>query len=149
MNTVIKSKNKIPYLRTENLKNHTLVRGTYLYGQYMGVPPPPPQGDLIKRFKLEIDQRICCRELDRNKAAYDDTLNGCSHPTHLCQLSQIIWEPLAYKPNLPLCCTGQIKQIKAHKMHLSDILWLILGIFGENLLIFVNQEILCFYGQKR
>ena len=32
----------IPYLRTENLKKHTLSRGTYLYSQYMGVPPPPP-----------------------------------------------------------------------------------------------------------
>ena len=33
----------IPYLTTENLKNHTLSRGTYLYGPgdspYMGVPP--------------------------------------------------------------------------------------------------------------
>ena len=31
----------IGYLRTENLKNHTLFRGTYLYSPYMGVPPPP------------------------------------------------------------------------------------------------------------
>ena len=30
---------KIPYLRTENLKNHTLFRGTYRYSPYMGVPP--------------------------------------------------------------------------------------------------------------
>ena len=30
----------MPYLRTENLKNHTLFRGTYLYSPYMGVPPP-------------------------------------------------------------------------------------------------------------
>jgi hypothetical protein len=29
----------IPYLRIENLKNHTLFRGTYLYSAYMGVPP--------------------------------------------------------------------------------------------------------------
>ena len=28
----------IPYLRIENLKNHTLSRGTYLYSPYMGVP---------------------------------------------------------------------------------------------------------------
>ena len=34
-----KVKKKIPYLRTENLKNHTLFRGTYLYSPYMGVPP--------------------------------------------------------------------------------------------------------------
>ncbi len=27
------------YLRTENLKNHTLSRGTYLDSPYMGVPP--------------------------------------------------------------------------------------------------------------
>ena len=32
----------IPSLRTENLKNHTPSRGTYLYSPYMGVPPPPP-----------------------------------------------------------------------------------------------------------
>ena len=29
----------IPYLRTENLKIHTLSRGTYLYSPYMGVTP--------------------------------------------------------------------------------------------------------------
>ena len=29
----------IPYLRTENLENHTLFRGMYLYSPYMGVPP--------------------------------------------------------------------------------------------------------------
>ena len=37
----------IPYLRIENLKNSTLSSGTYLYHQYMGVPPPrvlPPRG---------------------------------------------------------------------------------------------------------
>ena len=33
----------IPYLRTENLKKHTLSRGTYLYSPYMGVPPPGVQ----------------------------------------------------------------------------------------------------------
>ena len=30
----------ISYLRTENLKNHTLSHGTYLYSTYMGVPSP-------------------------------------------------------------------------------------------------------------
>ena len=30
---------KIPYLRTENLKNHTLFHSTYLYSSCMGVPP--------------------------------------------------------------------------------------------------------------
>ena len=39
--TETKGSNKIPYLRTENLKNHTLFHGTYLYSPYMGVPPPP------------------------------------------------------------------------------------------------------------
>ena len=28
-----------PYLRADNLKNHTLFRSTYLYSPYMGVPP--------------------------------------------------------------------------------------------------------------
>ena len=41
-NTMPKGANIIPYLRTENLKNHTPSRGTYLYSPYMGVPPPPP-----------------------------------------------------------------------------------------------------------
>ena len=36
-----KGANIIPYLRTENLKNHTPSRGTYLYSPYMGVPPRP------------------------------------------------------------------------------------------------------------
>ena len=38
--TETKGSKKIPYLRTENLKNHTLFRGTYLYSPYMRVPPP-------------------------------------------------------------------------------------------------------------
>ena len=41
--TETKGSKKIPYLRTENLKNHTLFRGTYLYSPYMRVPPPPPR----------------------------------------------------------------------------------------------------------
>ena len=32
----------IPYLRTKNLKNHTLFLDTYLYSLYMGVIPPHP-----------------------------------------------------------------------------------------------------------
>ena len=31
----------IPYFRLEMLENDTLWGGTYLYGLYMGVPPPP------------------------------------------------------------------------------------------------------------
>ena len=34
--------NYIPYYRLEMLENDTLWGGTYLYGLYMGVPPPPP-----------------------------------------------------------------------------------------------------------
>ena len=34
----------LPYFRLEVLKNGTLWGGTYLYGLYMGVPPPPPPG---------------------------------------------------------------------------------------------------------
>ena len=33
---------RYPYLRTENLKNHTLFRGTYLYCPYKGVLPGIP-----------------------------------------------------------------------------------------------------------
>ena len=36
---MLKGTKVIPYLRTENLKKHTLSRGTYLYSPYMGVPP--------------------------------------------------------------------------------------------------------------
>ena len=39
--TETKGSKKVPYLRTENLKNHTLFCGTYLYSPYMGVPLPP------------------------------------------------------------------------------------------------------------
>ena len=54
---------------------------------------------------------------------------------HPCQLSQITWESPVYRPNLPPSRMShqisQIKQIKAHKMHLSDIFWQILGIWGK------------------
>ena len=40
--TETKGSKKIPYFRTENLKSHTLFRGTYLQSPYMGVPPRPP-----------------------------------------------------------------------------------------------------------
>lgn len=42
----------IPYLRIENLKNPTLSRGTYLYSQYMRVPPLPQalKKGLLHRF---------------------------------------------------------------------------------------------------
>ena len=42
MNTMPTWAKLIPYLRIENLKNHTLSlsRGTYLYSPYMGVPYP-------------------------------------------------------------------------------------------------------------
>ena len=38
-NAMPKGAKMIPYLRTENLKNHTLSCCTYLYGPYMGVTP--------------------------------------------------------------------------------------------------------------
>ena len=46
-NAVTKGSKKIPYLRAENLKNHTLFRGTYLYSPYMGVPPQGKCTDLF------------------------------------------------------------------------------------------------------
>ena len=45
----------IPYLRIENLKNHTLSGGTYLYSPYMGVPPPPPTRDVQQNKKNWIE----------------------------------------------------------------------------------------------
>ena len=44
----------IPYLRTENLKNHSLFRGTYLYSPYMGVAPR----DLFPRG-LHCSNKLC------------------------------------------------------------------------------------------
>ena len=35
----------IPYLKIEDLKNHTLSRGTYLYSPYTGVRSSPPSGN--------------------------------------------------------------------------------------------------------
>ena len=34
----------VPVLRSKRHNKHTLWNGTYLYGLYMGVPPPPPLG---------------------------------------------------------------------------------------------------------
>ena len=48
---------KIPYLRTQNLKNHTLFRGTYLYSPYMGVPSPPPPGTCSSLFQITLQKR--------------------------------------------------------------------------------------------
>ena len=52
----------------------------------------------------------------------------------LWELSRIIRESNVYRLNLPLYRTSQqisrIKHIRAHKMHLFEIFWPILGIFG-------------------
>ena len=40
----------IPYLRIENLKDHTLSRGTYLYNPYMGVHSPPPPSPVSENY---------------------------------------------------------------------------------------------------
>ena len=45
----------IPYLRIDNLKNHTLSGGTYLFNPYMGVTPPPSRSCLT----------ISCESLSR------------------------------------------------------------------------------------
>ena len=47
--TLSKGAKSISYLRTENFKNHTLFRGTYLYNLYMVVPPSG--GDLSPHFQ--------------------------------------------------------------------------------------------------
>ena len=39
-----KMSKSISYFRLEMLENETLWGSTYLYGLYMGVPPPPPPG---------------------------------------------------------------------------------------------------------
>ena len=52
MDTETKGSKKIPYLRTENLKNHTLFHGTYLYCPYMGVPPAPHLGPRVSPSAL-------------------------------------------------------------------------------------------------
>ena len=51
-----------PYFRIENLKNHTLSGGTYLYSPYMGIhPTPPSQG--IAPFNL-IQLNVYPRKID-------------------------------------------------------------------------------------
>ena len=74
----------IPYLRTENLKNHTLSRGTYLYSPYMGVPtPPPPPGSpqhsqralrkQIIQFIVNVSLTAFCRRYGKSSS----TLRWC------------------------------------------------------------------------
>ena len=67
MDTETKGLKQIPYLRTENLKNHTLFRGTYLYSPYMGVPPPPPRAVPWNSLQIELWQ---ADTLHSFKAAY-------------------------------------------------------------------------------
>ena len=47
----------IPYLRIENLKNHTLSLGTYLYSQYVGVTPgtEPHRAQLASRLMHNLN----------------------------------------------------------------------------------------------
>ena len=50
MSTVAKGAIIIPYLRTENLKNHTLSRNTYLNSPFMGIPPEGDGGNDTARY---------------------------------------------------------------------------------------------------
>ena len=58
----------IPYLRTENLKNHTLSRGTYLYSPYMGVPP---RGN-HQGMALELMDEVVSSFTSQNKSISQD-----------------------------------------------------------------------------
>ena len=55
----------IPFLRTENLKNHTLSRGTYLYSLYMGVPPPSPGFSSAMGFSVLNALTLSLMAIDR------------------------------------------------------------------------------------
>ena len=43
--------------QTKRPKNQTLWGGTYIYGLYMGVPPPPGMSDIISVYRLKPSQR--------------------------------------------------------------------------------------------
>ena len=49
---------RIPYLRTEHLKNPTLSGGTYLYSVYKGVPPRDPNAKIVDIFQELIKQKF-------------------------------------------------------------------------------------------
>ena len=62
------------YLRLENLKNSTLSSGTYLYRQYMGVPPPrvlPPM-ELCKNTSILSKQMSYMYYHSPNSASHID-----------------------------------------------------------------------------
>ena len=48
----------IPYLRTENLKKHTLFRGTYLYSPYMGVSPPGVLANQLRTLQVTAQHHL-------------------------------------------------------------------------------------------
>ena len=56
--TETKGSKKVPYLRTENLKNHTLFCGMYLYSPYMGVPLPPGFTDSWTENHLAFSSKV-------------------------------------------------------------------------------------------
>ena len=71
----------IPYLKIDNLKNHTLSGGTYLSNPYMGVTPPP------SRSLLNISCESLSRKLWSN--CKQDHRNLClGHNMYVCILTQ-------------------------------------------------------------
>ena len=53
----------VPYFRLEMLENDTLWGSTYLYGLYMGEPPPAPPPGLLTKAKRQGAEKTtrCCR----------------------------------------------------------------------------------------
>ena len=103
-NTMPKGANIIPYLRTENLKNHTLSRGTYLYSPYMGVPPPPPPGGASTVIVLAIHTRLMQQSLQPHTCATVYKLE--SHLSRLCYVlaSHDSNEDLKYRTRKSVDC---------------------------------------------
>ena len=73
--TLFQSKkvNSVPYFRLEMLENDTLWGGTYLYGLYMGVPPPLP-GSVTLNFNFYLQSVEGVEEIhhERRGLIYDE-----------------------------------------------------------------------------
>ena len=79
----------IPYLRIDNLKNHTLSRGTYLYSPHMGVPPHPRTSERHSTMPSLLINWVTAVLLV-SFAAVIRVVTQCSSPTNGCSLELYI-----------------------------------------------------------
>ena len=111
--TVTKGSKKTHYLRTENLKNHTLFRGTYLYSPYMGVPSPGFRRTARWTFRYPL--RSLWPRSRRRLGGEAPSLRGlgclgrpdwvlCVRPPRRkwseCNIGARQYEPVSYRPSI-------------------------------------------------